>query len=512
MLMRLFGLVILSISAPAFAEWHEASSDHFLIVADQNERDVRDFSERLERYHAALMQSFNKPNVKPSPSNRVTIYVVKSGSDVRKLAGDKSGFLQGFYQPRAGGSVAFISRVDSGGKELDDSERILFHEYAHHVMFSNTEWITPRWMSEGFAEFYSTVRFERDGGVSVGLPALHRGYELAVARDVPIEALLDRETYQTTKSKAYDEFYGKSWALYHYLLVSNKRPGQLVAYLVALANGSSELDAARNVFGDLKILEKELNAYLRQSRWSYFPINGSKLTIGSIATRKMRPGEAAIMPIVLESKRGVNAETAKTVLAKALPIVAQNPAEPAVLAALAEAEHDAGNYDAAIAAADKALAIDPKLVNAHVQKIYALGQLAEQSDDPEAAWKRARRAVTALNKVEPDHPIPLIYYYRSLLGSGQEVTDLSVQGLERALQLAPYDQGVRWTLAQQYKDEEDWAAAYRLLLPLANDPHNRSDENPAIALLAELKAKLDIARAAATARSEKGAAVPSSAP
>lgn len=490
MLGRFAFVILFLLPASLRAEWHEASSDNFLVVADQSERDVRAFAERLERYHAALMSVLNQPNQKPSPSNRVTIYVVKSGADVRKLAGDKSGFLQGFYQPRAGGSLAFISRVESGGREVDDSERILFHEYAHHVMHSTNEWSTPRWLSEGFAEFYSTVRFERDGGVSVGLPANHRGYELALARNVGIEALLDAATYDKTKTKAYDEFYGRSWALYHYLLVSQKRPGQLVNYMVALANGASELDAARTAFGDLKQLEKELDSYIRQSRWSYIPIAASKISIGPINSRKMRPAEAAIMPVVLESKRGVNEETAKAVLAKAQAVAALHPADPAVQAALAEAEYDAGNHQAAVDAADRALAVDPKTINAHVQKIYALGAMAETAQESAPAWKKAQRAVSALNKIEADHPIPLIYYYRNLRTAGEPVTELAVFGLERALQLAPYDQRVRWDVVQQMMDDQQWAMAYRILMPLANNPHNRGEDNEAAKLLATLKGKL----------------------
>ena len=143
----------------------------------------------------------------------------------------------------------------------------------------------------------------------------------------------------------------------------------------------------------------------------------------------------------------------------------------------------------AVAAADKALAASPTLVNAHVQKIYALSRIATDADDAEAAWKMVRKAVTALNKVEPDHPIPLIYYYRSLQGSGKDISELAAHGLERALQLAPYDQGVRWQVVQQLVDEEAYGAAYRTLMPLANDPHNRGEENPAIALLADIKQK-----------------------
>ncbi|HPV69219.1 MAG TPA: DUF1570 domain-containing protein, partial [Sphingorhabdus lacus] len=213
--------------AAARAEWNEASSDHFLVIADQKEKDVREFTERLERYHSGLLGILKRADEKPSPSNRVTIYIVRSAGQVQKLAGDKSGFLQGFYSPRAGGSVAFASRVESDGINLTQSEQVLFHEYAHHVMHGVSEWATPRWYSEGFAEFFSNVRFEKDGGMGIGMPANHRWAELNYAIDVPIEALLDSETYKTRKIKGYDEFYGRSWVLYHYLQMSGTRPGQL---------------------------------------------------------------------------------------------------------------------------------------------------------------------------------------------------------------------------------------------------------------------------------------------
>lgn len=482
-------IMTLFVSGPASAEWHEASSDHFLVIADQNQNGTRNFAERLERFHAAMYYILGRKTQKVSPSNRVTIYVVRSSDKVRKLAGDKSGFVQGFYQARAGGSIAFTARVESDGADASDSEQVLLHEYAHHIMHSTNQWSTPRWLSEGFAEFFSTARFERNGGVGLGLPAHHRAAELTLADNVPIQALLDASAYKKPKNGAYDEFYGRSWLLYHYLLMSGKRPRQLINYQVALANGAAELDAAKTAFGDLKQLEKEMNAYLAQSRIKYFPIPGDKLDVGAITVRKMRDAEAAIMPVVLESKRGVNAKTAKALLPQAQSIASSYPNDPFVLAALAEAEHDAGNHAEAVKIADKALVADPKSINAHVQKIFALSRLAENSADPDTAWKLLRQAAAALNKVEVDHPIPLIYYYRSLKLAGKDITEVAAHGLERALELAPYDTSVRWQLTQQLVAEEKYAIAYRILLPLANDPHNRSDDNPALELLAQIKQK-----------------------
>ena len=93
-------------SAPAAAEWFKSESDHFVIYADDQEKDVRRLSEMLEKYHRALEAATGFKTEKPSPSNRVTVYTVGTASSVQKLAGGGSKFLQGFYIPRAAGSVA----------------------------------------------------------------------------------------------------------------------------------------------------------------------------------------------------------------------------------------------------------------------------------------------------------------------------------------------------------------------------------------------------------------------
>ena len=41
-------------TAPAKADWHEASSDNFVIYADDREKDIRVFAQNLERFHKAM--------------------------------------------------------------------------------------------------------------------------------------------------------------------------------------------------------------------------------------------------------------------------------------------------------------------------------------------------------------------------------------------------------------------------------------------------------------------------
>jgi Protein of unknown function (DUF1570) len=478
MLLRIFCalLAITSVATPALADWHEASSDHFVIYADQSEKTVREYAEKLERYDAAMRQLMPRDATPPSPSNRVTVYVVGTTGKVRKLldGGKGSRYVAGFYNARAGGSLAIIPQLESGTSDLNISGlTILLHEYAHHFVYGASANSYPLWLSEGFAEFFASAKFEKDGSVGLGLPAMHRGYELSYAKSVPIALLLDSEKYLSTKSQSYDEFYGRSWLLYHHLFFNAERKGQLRDYVKAILAGTSESEAAK-IFGDLKALEKDLDRYQAQRKWSYINQPAASLKIGEIGTRALTPGEAALMPALIRSKRGVDEEQAKEVVIEARAVAAKFPNDVAVLSELAEAEYDAGNDDAAIAASDAAIAIDPNRINPQLQKAYAMSRQAEAiTDDKTArkAWGAVRAQLLKANAIENNHPLPLSNYYMTYLKSGVMPTKNAVAGLEWALQLAPYDEQLRFAVAQQDMVDGDYDGAISVLRPLANSPH-----------------------------------------
>ncbi len=498
MLLRLLGFVAVAVVAltPAHAEWHEASTDHFVIYADQKQEQVQRFAERLERYHSAMQYLLKRDRAKPSPSNRVTVYVVSNEAQVRKLQGGDNRFVAGFYIPRAQGTLAIVPKVQAGVSEFDLSgERVLLHEYAHHVMYGNSAYSYPLWFSEGFAEFYGAASFEKDGGVGLGQPALNRLIELIQAKNVPIELLLDTKAYRTNKGdkKGYDEFYGRSWLLFHYLSFSKERTGQMSTFLKHLGEGKSEIEAARSSFGDLKKLDKELESYAKSKKMSYWKLKPEALKIGTIGVRQLDQGEAAIMPVRIRSRRGVDEASAKEVVSLARAVAAKYPQNAAVLDALSEAEFDAGNDDAAIKAADAATAINPKSINAMLQKGYAMARKAETAAEPKKAWAAVRSQFLKANAIENDHPIPLIHYYRSYVDSGSEPTKNALDGLVWAMELAPFDKELRLNTASALIGKERYDEAIMALKPIINEAHDE-----AIGKMAqELTAKAEEAKAEA---------------
>ncbi len=476
--------------AMARAEWYEASSDHFVIYADDKESDIVRYAENLERYHSAMKYLTGAEFEKPSPSNRVVIFVVGSGRELRKVAGTKSRTLAGFYVPRAGASRAFVQDIRNKDGYPDFSTIVLLHEYAHHFLISGQRFEMPRWVSEGAAEFFAAATFERDGGVLIGRVARHRAGELVYAQDVSVRELLDHELYEKTRGKRYDAFYGRSWLLYHYLTFNPERRSQLRDYQIAVVEGKSPVEAGETVFGDLDQLQREVDQYMRGKRFMMLTLPPEDLPVGDIAVRELPEGEAKMMPLRIRSQRGVNAQEAADLVVEVREVAAQYPNDPGVLSALAEAEFDAGNDAAAIAAADRAIALDPRRTNPYVQKGFAMFRVAGDAQDTAAktaAYEAAMEPFSTLNALENDHPLPLMYYYRSFAERGISPPENARHALERAAELAPFDQSLWFNVAMMQMEEGKIALAMEALQPIANDPHGRGRSAGAKSMIAMLQ-------------------------
>jgi len=217
-----------------------------------------------------------------------------------------------------------------------------------------------------------------------------------------------------------------------------------------------------------------------------YSLNPEVLRASAVTMRRLPEGEAEMMEVRMRSQRGVDAELAAELVIDARKIASKHPRDAGVLTVLAEAEYDAGNDDAAIAAADAAIAIDPSRANAYVQKGYAMFRKAQDAEDPDQAYQAAMAPFSQLNARENDHPLPLIYYYRSFAERGLVPPENARAALERAAQLAPFDQGLWFDAALMQAREGKIAIAQSSLGPLAADPHGGSNSEMAQRMLAML--------------------------
>ncbi|NNM76052.1 hypothetical protein HJG53_03910 [Sphingomonas sp. ID1715] len=463
-------LVLLATTTPAHATWRVAESAHFIIYSEDKADNLREFAEELERYDAGMRVLRNIPPTSDSPGNKLTIFAVSSVGAVQKLAGG-NGLIAGFYNPRAGGSVAFVPRRMSGGRGELNAEEVLRHEYAHHFMFRNMPAAFPIWFSEGFAEFNSTARVQPDGSIDFGLPAQHRSMELFWLGSLPIETLLQPDVTKLSGTQTL-LLYGRGWLLTHFLSMSVERKGQLGKYLQAVNAGKSSLDAAKEAFGDLKRLDAQLDSYKR-AKMTYLRLPASKIAIGPVTVRELSEGAEAMVPVFFRPRKGVTPEEAKSLVGTARKVAARYPDDLFVLLRLAEAEFDAANLVEAEAAADRALAKDPNSLDALLYKgRVAVARLARDKSTDAKAWTEARRWFTRANRADSSAPEPPVEFYQSFVAQGIEPTANAAAGLKAALSLAPEDWRLRFVVARQMLREGKAAEARTTLAVAAYGGHS----------------------------------------
>ena len=477
MIVRLaIALTALLVPSAASAAWHLAESKHFVVYSDDEADDLKEYAEQLERFDAAVRLTVRLPDRPVSPSNRVTVFLVDDLRDLRKLANvDSNSGVAGFYEGRASGSYAFAPRRTDGRGKFDlDPRSVLQHEYAHHLMLANYTGVFPAWVVEGWAEFFATTRTERDGDVTVGAPPLYRAYGLVMGKPLKLSDMVSG-SYDKLRDDQMDALYGRGWALTHYLMFESvkggARAGQLDAYLKALSSGRTGQQAAVSAFGDLKQLDRELDQDLRQSRTSAFRFKPAMLEVEPVSVRALRPGEAAIMDVRMRSKRGVDGESAPKVLADARQVAAKFQDDPFVLTTLAEAEYDAGHLPESLAAADRAVALDPRAGEAMIYQSRARMAMLLQSGGDAAAWAEARKPLLAANAIENDDAEPLMLYYGSYVLAGERPTRNAVAALMMSQSLAPQDVGLRMTAARQLLEDGEGKAARAMIAPVAFSPH-----------------------------------------
>ena len=464
--------LVMFVATPAQAAWHRASSPHFIIYSDQSPEKLREFAVKLERFDKAVRIARSMQDLAVGDGNRLTVFVVSNPRAVQKLAQDNTGFVAGFYIPRASGSVAFVPRSAGDGSKTDlNADTIFFHEYAHHLMMQELDRPLPAWLIEGFAEFLSTARFEADGSVGLGAAAVHRARTLFSTERLPIETMLAGNHARLNEPQR-ESLYGRGWLLTHYLAFEPARRGQLELYLDGIARGGNPLDAARSAFGDLKTLDKNLNAYLMRRRLAYLPISAARIPVGTIDISPLSPGAAAVIPLRMRSKRGVNAQTSGPLADEVRKVARLFPGDPLVEVTLAEAEVDTGNSAAAEAAADRALKSDPRMIEAMIYKgraIMARAQDSRSRDD----WAAARNWFIAANKADSEDPEPLMLFYESYIRAGQRPNANAIAALHYSSNLAPQDTGLRLNSAMQYLRDKKPKEARAALAPLAYNPHGQ---------------------------------------
>ena len=135
----LISLLLASLSLPASAlprerdAWFRVETDHFVFFSNASERNTRRLAANLERFRDVLVQL--NAGTDQGSGRPIYLYVFDNNLALvpyKPLYNGKPANVAGYFFSRPEGTYMVIQ--DAAG---DNIERLLYHEYLHHVLGTN---------------------------------------------------------------------------------------------------------------------------------------------------------------------------------------------------------------------------------------------------------------------------------------------------------------------------------------------------------------------------------------
>lgn len=444
-------LLALSTAGAARAEWREASSRNFLVYSEGSEADLRDFAEKLEKFDFILRRVHNV-TAPPSP-NRLRVFLLANINAVGRMLGNSG--AAGYYVDDARG-LMMVGTRNSRNQPID-AESILLHEYAHHFMYQYFPATYPTWYSEGFAEFWGSTRFLPNNVVELGhpIPERLRAFRPHIGignmqRWLHAREMLSAQNYGDVGEV--DLLYSLGWLLVRHTWEDAERRRQLQQYLALVNEGVPYADAATRAFGNLEQLNSQMFDLAGRMRWSVIALPFREFDIGPIAVRTPGPAEQALMNHEIRISQGVPASQFNAFADEVRAIAGRFPNDPYALRLLTEVERTGNNHAAAMAAADRLLAVAPNdprgLMHKAMLQVDAL-RVAGSTD--RAAWDGPRRQLARAIQLSPNDPLLYAAFYDSYVAQGGLPPEPAQAALYRAHELAPSDERLAYRLASDFE-------------------------------------------------------------
>jgi tetratricopeptide (TPR) repeat protein len=416
----LLSFMWLASCAPSWAateQWVQVTSPHFTVITDSNDKQGRHILDQFERMRWVFQTLFPKKRV--DPQSPIVIVAVRNRQDFQSI--EPAVYLAKGQVNLAGLFLKVpdknyvLLRLDADG---DHPFAVIYHEYTHLQFGDAIEWM-PLWLNEGFAEFVQNTEI-RDKDVLLGIPSGDDIMYLRMNRLLPLPVLFKvdhNSPYYHNEEKA-SVFYSESWALTHYLEVSDRKNNtHLIADYMTLASQHVDpLEAAQKAFGDLKKLQSELENYIQASSYSQFVLNSAVARIDE-STWQSKP---------------LTQSRADAIRADVLADVQRTQESRALLDAVLRADPD------------------------NAQACVTMGNLAFQARDIEGVRKWYGQAV----KLDPGNYFADYHFAEFSMHGGDAASDPEVEASLRAA----------------IRANPDYAPAYDALASLLSMRHENLDE------------------------------------
>lgn len=481
-MLRLFGALVSAVlltlcAGQASAQtWLKAESEHFVVYSDGNERALRDYVVKLERFDQVLRLRFGVPLDKPT-LRKLPIYLVARHSGLEAVRPGLGAGIAGFYTASEEDIFAVAIR--------NDGDQTILHEYAHHFFYQHLNAPYPGWLSEGLAEYVMTVRI-RDDEFIMGEFNTARASWLNYGDWLPLDQLLTKRFGQLESGRLQATYYPVAWLLTHWFFSTPERSRQLDAYLRLVASGVGPGEAMTQATGlTLPQLTTTLTAYARGNVYSAtYPIAYRPI---EVEITRMPASARDLILLGQRIKLGQTEEQRQEALAEIRTRAARWPDDAFAQLILGHAELHMGDAAVGEATLLRVLELDPD--NDEALQFLATGRIRQAEEVEDADQRRsllgqARGYLARAYGIDPDDYFTLLLIARTREGQPGYPNDNDMLTWEAAFDGAPQLADVRLGYGAALIADGRVGEALTVLTPLANSPHGGAAADAARTLVA----------------------------
>ncbi|HEY0377925.1 MAG TPA: tetratricopeptide repeat protein [Pyrinomonadaceae bacterium] len=492
-------LALTAQAASAKDTWTSVRSQHFFLIGNAGEKDIRRVATRLEQFRDVFTRLLKGVNFgSPVPTTVVVFKSDGSYKPYKPVVDGKVSPVAGYFQ--SGEDVNYITLTTEPNGENPFST--IYHEFVHLLVNDNFGKASmPPWFNEGLAEYYSTFDIEEDRKVYLGRLVDNHILLLRDQQLIPLKTLFDVDYYSLHRNKreTMGLFYAEAWALVHYLINGNsgERLHQMGKFFDMLLKKTPTEQAFRDAFQtDFAGMEKELKKYIGGSSFrGQLATFEHKLEFdAAMQSAPISEAEATayLGDLLLHTNR---LDDAATHLQRALTLDADLGMAHASLGMVRMRQR---NFGEARQHLRQAVAANAQNYLAHYYYAYALSregmnELGMLSGYDAEAAKEMRSALQKAIELRPDfaesyHLLAWVNMVRD------EQLDESIKLINKARALAPGNDEYLFVLAQIYLHKQDLEAARRTVEPLAQngaDPQMRANAQSLLNAISGAQAQME---------------------
>jgi tetratricopeptide (TPR) repeat protein len=246
--------------------WAEVSTAHFLVASDGGEKTARRFADEFEQVRRVFQTVM--PHAKTDTGFPIRILAAKDGKSFAKLLPEfpeNKRRIQpaGLFVP--GEETVYIAlRANASGAAPYQE---IIQQYARLILKRNYQ-VLPPWLEEGLVNVLGSMTFT-DKGARLGRPDPEDLSVLWMSPLLPLDIV-----FGVNRGSAYDNpgdttsmYFAESRALVHFLIADPQMSSgkALERYFASVESGTSSLESARRIFGDLDRMRDNLDAYIKQT-------------------------------------------------------------------------------------------------------------------------------------------------------------------------------------------------------------------------------------------------------